>query len=211
MQKNKTKQTIDSYNKCASSFENKFINYGPYKRIITEFHKKYLKDKRSILDVGCGPGNNAKILSELNPDYKITGIDLSDKMLELARINAPECIFKRIDIRNLETNIKYDAIIASFCIVHLSLQETKQLISKARSILNNYGVFYISFMEGKANGFEKTSFSSSNKIYFNYHTKEQIKYLLKSNKLNILEIIEKQYNENDGTSTNEIFIFSKKF
>ena len=40
----------------------------------------------SVLDVGCGPGFFAVILTELG--YKVTAVDLSDEMLAEARLNA---------------------------------------------------------------------------------------------------------------------------
>ena len=42
----------------------------------------------SVLDVGCGPGFFAVILTELG--YKITAVDLSEEMLAEARLNAGE-------------------------------------------------------------------------------------------------------------------------
>ena len=64
-------------------------------------------------------------------------------------------------------------------------------------------------MEGKKNGYEKTSFSD-NDIYFYYHRKEQVKDLLNRNNLSILEITEEFYKEKDGSITNEVFIVAKK-
>ena len=124
MNTDKTKKIIKSYNKNAKKFEDKFLNFEPYREKILLFRKKCLtKNKTKILDIGCGPGNHTAYLYSLNNSYQITGIDLSDKMIELARKNAPSCHFIKGDIRNLDINIKYDAAIASFCIVHLSNNE----------------------------------------------------------------------------------------
>ena len=79
---------------------------------------------KTILDIGCGPGNNAKILSGKNQSYNISGVDLSSEMIALAKINAPNCYFTVADIRELVPDKRYDVIIVSFCIVHLSADET---------------------------------------------------------------------------------------
>jgi len=131
MNTDKTKKTIEAYNKNAEKFEDKFLHFEPYRKKIFLFREKCLtQNEMKILDVGCGPGNHAAYLYSLNQGYKITGIDLSDKMIELAKKNAPGCHFIKGDIRNLDSNKKYDAVIASFCIVHLSSKELIDFISK---------------------------------------------------------------------------------
>ena len=147
--------------------------------------------------------------SVLNPNYKITGIDLSENMLEIARANLSDCTFIQNDIRNIEAKNRYDAVLASFCIVHLSLKETAKFIITISNILNSNGILYLSFMEGKEDGFEKTSFSEK-ELYFCYHSKEKIESLLRKNNLEIREITEELYIESNGNKTNEIFIIAEK-
>jgi 2-polyprenyl-3-methyl-5-hydroxy-6-metoxy-1,4-benzoquinol methylase len=161
------------------------------------------------LDVGCGPGNHSNSLYNLNNSYQITGIDLSDKMIELARENTPDCNFIKEDIRNLKGNIKYDAIISSFCIVHLSNNELIEFISKLSILLNNNGYLYLSFIEGNKYGFIKPDFSD-NKMYFNFFEREYIIKLLTGNLFKVSDLYEYDYLEKDGSISKEIFIFAQK-
>ncbi len=55
--------------------------------------------EKAILDVGCGPGRNAQILSRRG--YKVTGIDMSKELLERAKRTNPELDFRLMDVRNL--------------------------------------------------------------------------------------------------------------
>lgn len=74
-----------------------------------------------ILDLGCGPGIVIRFLLEIDDNYCVDAIDLSAEMLNLAQYYAPKANFFMEDIRNLDKiNKKYDAIIASFIIVHLT-------------------------------------------------------------------------------------------
>jgi trans-aconitate 2-methyltransferase len=45
---------------------------------------------RSIVDLGCGPGNSTRILAEKWPNARITGVDNSASMIDVARREQPE-------------------------------------------------------------------------------------------------------------------------
>jgi ubiquinone/menaquinone biosynthesis C-methylase UbiE len=209
MIENRTKITIDAYNKCAPIFAKIFTNYKSYQKILAKFQNKYLKETSTILDIGCGPGNNTKLLFDLNNNYQITGVDLSDKMINLAKKSAPYCNFLVQDIRQLEFSNTFDAIIASFCIVHLTNEETIQLLQKINKILNVGGYLYLSFMAGKKSGFKTTSFSKK-LFYFNYFDKNYIIENLKKSSFKILDIVQEDYKEPNNTLTNEYFVFAQK-
>lgn len=73
-------------------------------------------------------------------DY-IVGIDLSERMLKLARKNVPEGHFICMDIRNIGFCEKaFDAAVLSFCIVHLTDPETVDLLKRVSGLLKSGGV-----------------------------------------------------------------------
>lgn len=205
----KTEITIKAYNKNAEKYMSKFMDFKPYRDMISEFQKSFVKDNDEILDIGCGPGNNAKLLYDMNTSCKITGIDLSDEMIKHAGINAPNCRFIKGDLRNLSFAEEFDIVIASFCIVHLSDLERDILISAISSSLKPGGYLYLSFMEGKEPGFETTSFSKD-PIFFNYHDRKVVGKVLESSGIEILKEMESPYEESDGSITTDVFIFAGK-
>ncbi len=207
----KTETTISAYNHNAVGYAEKFMRFKSYHEKITLFQQKYIrKDHCKILDMGCGPGNNAKILYEKNKSYEITGVDLSQTMTKLAKANAPACKFIRDDIRTVHfEDDAFDAIIASFCIVHLSDEDAENLLLRMGRFLRPGGHLYLSFMEGKTSGFETTSFSED-KIWFNYFHSDIVKGILRANAIETLEALESEYSEQDGSITKDIFIFGRK-
>jgi 2-polyprenyl-3-methyl-5-hydroxy-6-metoxy-1,4-benzoquinol methylase len=209
MKHHNTEITIDAYNKNANRYADKFMDFKSYKEKISIFQKHYLSKNSSILDVGCGPGNNAKSLFESDNTYKISGMDLSTEMIKLAKQNIPDCDFWVQDIRDINPDKKFDAIIASFCIVHLSDEDTAVFVQKLSKMLKEKGSLYLSFMEGKKPGLETTSCSDDH-IFFNYYHKDTIKKLLVKNSIEIVEILNDGYQERDGSITQDIFIFARK-
>lgn len=205
----KTSKTIGSYNKSAVQFAEKFMEFESYREKILYFQKNYCQEVRTILDLGCGPGNVARLFYEKNDDYEITGIDLSEEMVKLARQNAPNGKFHVCDLREIDFTGSYDAVIASFTIVHLTDRETQTFIEKVGPLINPGGYLYLSFMEGEGSGYETTSFSEQD-IYFNYYKKGDILELLTSHSLQSEEVLEVDYEEADGSITKDIFVIAGK-
>lgn len=113
---------------------------------LEEIFKKYSDiPVKTILNLGCGTGSHDLILAE--GGYQITGVDLSSKMLEIARKKAEEqnkkIDFIEADIRNFELERKFDTVISMFAVISY-LTENKDIISafkKAAKHLNKNGIF----------------------------------------------------------------------
>lgn len=72
---------------------------------------------KSILDMGCGPGNSTSLLYGRFENSEITGIDISENMLKKARESYPYINFEKI---NIETELgklrSYDLIFSNACL-----------------------------------------------------------------------------------------------
>jgi len=204
----KTTLTIDAYNKNFSGFTDKFMNYSPYAVHVIDF-AGVLEDCFKVLDIGCGPGNVAKQLCGLKK-LEITGIDLSWEMLKIAKANVPDGSFYLQDSRSANFLSDYfDAMVLSFSIVHLDNDEMNTVLTNSVKWLRSGGYLYLSFMEGKEPGFEKTSFSQQ-PLYFNYFQGTKIEQILKENGIDCFRNIRQDYLEADGSNTTDVFLFGKK-
>lgn len=205
----KTQKTIIAYDKLSGIYAYKYMNYDVYIKKIKEF-TEYLEEEDNVLDLGCGPGNVGRQLVLCGKDITITGIDLSEKMLEIAKQNVPDATFYCQDIRTVNfSEESFDAIMLSFCIVHLTDDETEQLIEKTSKYLKPGGKLYLSFIEGKEKGFETTVFSNE-AIFFNYYLTEEIEFLLKKKGIKVFQISKQDYPESDGIIKTEVFVFAEK-
>ena len=101
----------------------------------TELTKKYLGEDDTVLDYGCARG--AYTIALAGDVKEIRGIDISPKMIELAKKKSKDISFKKATI--FDINEKYDVVLA-FNLLHL-LEDTEKVIQKIDEILKPGGRF----------------------------------------------------------------------
>lgn len=70
-------------------------------QFLNDIFQKFGKGKiKKVLDLGCGTGRHSCILSKMG--YRMTGIDLSEEMLAVARSKCPNVDFKKMSFNKLE-------------------------------------------------------------------------------------------------------------
>lgn len=57
-----------------------------------------LQQARTVVDIGCGPGNSTELLAQRFPEAKVLGLDHSPAMLANARARLPQATFVEADI-----------------------------------------------------------------------------------------------------------------
>lgn len=171
------------------------------------------KKNARILDIACGPGNISKYLLNKRPDFKILGIDLSDKMIELAKINNPTADFLIMDGRDIsQLKNKFDGIVAGFILPYLSKEEAIKLIYDSAKLLDKNGVLYLSTMEddyGKS-GLKGGNSNTEEKLYIHFHEVGYLRQALQENGFDIIDEQRKDYPENDGSITIDLVLLAKK-
>ncbi|WP_071147514.1 class I SAM-dependent methyltransferase [Bacteroides ihuae] len=97
-----------------------------------------------ILDLGAGTGIFSQFVLEKYPQAEITLLDFSEQMLTVARerfANLKNVSFQIADMTLFEPQGKYDAVISSLAIHHLSDEGKQELFRKINGILNEGGFF----------------------------------------------------------------------
>jgi ubiquinone/menaquinone biosynthesis C-methylase UbiE len=94
------------------------------------YYQFYIQPHSRILELGCGSGN---LISSLNPSYGV-GVDISEKMIELARKKCPEITFVCEDIESFDTNDSFDYIIISGTLANV--HDIHTLLQKVFDIAN---------------------------------------------------------------------------
>jgi len=78
---------------------------------------------RAIVDLGCGPGTSTRLLAQRFPEARITGIDISEPMLAVARQRAPAAAFLCADIESWRPETPVDLIFADSALQWVSAHE----------------------------------------------------------------------------------------
>ncbi len=99
-----------------------------------------LEDGASVLDVGCGAG--VPIARALSRRYRVTGVDVSEGMVSLARRNVPEGEFVCGDVMSVEFEEgSFDAVVAFYSIFHIPREEHRGLFEQIYRWLKPGGYF----------------------------------------------------------------------
>ena len=95
----------------------------------------------SVLDLGSGTGNT---ILALPADCRVTAVDISDKMLDIAKSklasrNVEYIKTDLLEFFNLQPVRRYDAIVSSYAIHHLTDIEKESLFSSIHSAIKPGG------------------------------------------------------------------------
>lgn len=126
--------------------DNNDFPFAGYKELLNYIYNVVRsKDNAKLLDIGIGTGILATKLYELN--YDIYGIDFSDKMLEASKEKMPNAKLIKWDFslglpREIK-NEKFDFVVSTYALHHLTDEKKIQLIDSISSILKDDGLILI--------------------------------------------------------------------
>lgn len=95
---------------------------------------------QSLIEIGCAFGGLCGSLKTLNPDLKITGIDIANGYIKSAKKRFPNIKFKRLDIVNDPLPGHWDIIITHGMFIHITHEDIEKTINKVMG-LADIGVF----------------------------------------------------------------------
>lgn len=142
------KRTIDWYNNNAEEYvrhvrdENDSVNHSFYEKPAMYSLLPELKGK-SVLSIGCGSGEDCNQLSL--EGGKVTGVDISESLIKIAKDSYPQCVFSVMDMEKLEfDDDSFDFAYSSLAIHYLedwtkALKEIYRILKPGSSFLFSCG------------------------------------------------------------------------
>jgi ubiquinone/menaquinone biosynthesis C-methylase UbiE len=101
--------------------------------------------KGTILDVACGQGATTRYLLKYFVPQNVTGINISEKQLQICRKNAPECTFLLMDATQMDfPDHSFDNVICVEAAMHFNTR--KKFLREAHRVLKPGGCLVLSDM-----------------------------------------------------------------
>ncbi len=153
-----------SYDTCAADYgASRKSEAGDEIRTLLE----RLDDGASVLDIGCGAG--VPIASTLSRRFRVTGVDVSSEMVELARRNVPAGEFICQDVMSAEfEDTSFDAVVAFYMIFHLPREEHEALFHKIRQWLKLGGYLLCTLSRQDDPAYTEDDFFGETMYWSNY-------------------------------------------
>lgn len=157
------------YNKLA---ENYLAGRDQFKNdIYLEKLNEVLSPKSHILDVGCGAGVPIDQYF-IQKGHQVTGIDISEKQIELAKNNVPQAEYKVEDMSDLTFGeYTVDAVVSFYAIFHTKRESHQEILKKIASFLKKDGYLLITMGASEWEGKEKNFFGGE--MEWSHYGKDQ--------------------------------------
>jgi len=132
----------------------------------------------SLLDLGCGAGEPwAKYFLECG--WRVTGVDFSRRMVELAARYTPEMRPLTGDMRKVEFEPEsFDVVTAIYSLFHVPTKDHRQLFGKIHDWLVDGGWFFFTYASCEYTGqpeFDGVKEFMGRQLYYSHTTPERLK------------------------------------
>jgi ubiquinone/menaquinone biosynthesis C-methylase UbiE len=148
-------------------------------------------DRRPVWDFGCGPGQTTEYL--MNLGVEISGLDLSEKILEQARTIHPEIHFQKGNILELEfENDSIAGAVAFYAIVHFTEEQVEIACREVFRVLQPGGIFLCTYHIGEQTIHVEEFLGKKIDMDFMFFTTDFIYSCLKKSGFEKIEIMERE-------------------
>jgi SAM-dependent methyltransferase len=159
-----------------------------------------LPEGAELLDLGCGSGE--LLTRRLSERFRVTGVELSSRMVELARRNVPGATFVRADMASVEfPPERFDGVCAFYSLTHLPPGELPALLRKVATWLKPGGLFVASMSSGEDPGSVEDDWVGGAPMYFAGHAAEKNEELVEDAGLRVVSARRKAIREEGGSVT----------
>ncbi len=205
-------KTRAAYNLAAQKYHDLFhneMNEKEYDRKLLDCFASKFNADAVICDAGCGPSGHIGGYV-FNKGIEVIGVDISDKCIELARLNNPKMKFELGDISKLTfPDGIFDGIISYYSIIDTPKKYVTRIFSEFYRVLKPNGYLLVAVKEGTTEGYDNDLLGIETEIYFTLFTEEEIARYFERAGFSI-EFMEKRNPYNFEININRIFTIGKK-
>lgn len=172
----KRQMVKDDYNAIAEIYS-QYEKIENYMSILDKFISSLSGNE--VIDIGCGNGVITKYFSEKGLNVK--GLDFSENLLQIAKINYPGIEFINCDLYEWKSDEKFDGIFSKDMLFHIPQNELVKVLKILMSNLKENGILFVVMDIPKVAGEQilVESLDERFKLYYHYMMPDEFeKYLL---------------------------------
>lgn len=173
--------TQQSYTKLAKTRNDDKGDMDFWQPEFEEF-KRLLPSGR-VIDIGCGTGRDALLFTN-DSNYEYVGIDLSEEMLEQARLLVPQADFRQMNMYHLDfQSNSFDGFWASTSLLHIPKSRIDEALGEIKRILKPASIGFIVLKDGEG---EDLIQRGDDIRFFALYTEQEFRSVLEHNGFKIL-------------------------
>jgi len=202
-----------AYDSVAREYANEFFGEHEKKpkdrEILARFFHE-IDNRRPVWDFGCGPGQTTKYLNDLG--LEISGLDISEKILEQAQSLYPEIHFQKGNMLNLDfENNSIAGIVAFYAIVHFTKAQVEATLREIFRVLQPGGLLLLTYHIGEEIIHLDEFLGKNIDIDFMFFSSDFVLTSLKTIGFEQIEIIERDpYPEDIEYPSRRAYVFATK-
>ena len=200
------------YDGVAKEYAEHFAGEHEKKPLDVEVLRRFaalVGDEAPVWDIGCGPGQTTRYLRDLG--LKISGLDLSPKLVSQARLGNSALTFVQGDMLALDfDDCSVAAIVSFYSIVHFTMAQVRRAFSEFHRVLDAGGFLLLTFHIGEETLHVKEFLGKAADIEFMLFTTEQIVEALTEVGFECSGVIEREPYPDVEYQSRRAYVFAKK-
>ena len=205
-------KVAEMYDVVAKEYAEKFSGEHEKKPLDREILSRFSEEvagKKPVWDFGCGPGQTTQYLRNLG--IEISGLDVSEKLVEQANVIHPGITFRKGNILDLEfENESIAGIVAFYAIVHFSQEQVAKAFREIFRVLQPDGVFLFTYHIGEGTIHMDEFLGKNVDIDFMFFKTDFISLCIKDAGFESIEIIERDPYPEVEYQSRRAYVFAKK-
>lgn len=184
----------ESYDSAAAAYADELSDELTHKPLDRHLLNRFAEETRGhgpVADIGCGPGHVARYLSDQG--VTVFGVDLSEKMVAVARSRHPGLEFRVEDLRRLGAkDASLAGAVLSYSIVHFDAEELPGVFREVRRVLKRGALALVAFHVGEEVVHRDELFGAPVSLDFRCHTPDAVAEALRAANLACIENVQRE-------------------